>query len=830
MSLREKKITVDKRLRPIRLAFLVTKEDKETLREVFRINTCLWGGLYNLIIPFFKKSPKNWEDRRFKPPSASSIVKGYIDSFDPDYVVVKDKQLLTDSWFDKERLLSFEEVFSIKSDDRISFGVDVSDLYWHLYDKEFKFERRHPIKVFSPKPSKNIALLSACCFGEFPSLKELDYIEKNYLHCFNPKELQIDGKNFLDCFTNEGASPLRITRVELEVRPRGWRAEPAIFFMDATSWLDMVDYWNLRAVGRDVLPLPKQYADCYIELCNRIIKHNFVPYRHNKDMMHETTFICSRSSTKEEMEIFTKKLTSPGGNAISVQPWYPRMWDEWAKDKDHVELCSITAKEESEEIVSENNRLRFKDVTPEFVEKYSGNNSPRWINVVQFKEYSKSYDCPSVLPRNLKGAHRIMRASIIHKVWISSEGINIPCSHYEWTRFCDLPSSFEVFEAWFKEQGFEVELSGAGRILLKIIDSVEGIYGTNIFRNEEIIKKLNDMSHTAVESEVEQSGDQPKSKVRAKTLPIKNWKDLLVKLKSNSGEMAEKCLQELLNYKILKCGINLQCPECMQHTWYALDDLSDRITCERCLEEFDFPVVRPVLESNWHLRTIGPFSIENYAQGGYCSALSLRFFGSFSISNEMTWIPSFSIKHKGTVPIEADFGIFLSQGRLNEIKPPIVIFGECKSFNEFTNKDIKRMEQLADNFPGSVIAFCTLKSSLTGREKKVIARLARKGRKQFKGDQWINPVLILTGIELFGDSAPSCWKEKGEPYNAFADKWKAYDEIQGLCDITQQMHLGIESYWTWYEQKRQKKKQRLKGKIKESPAAMAEINRFLTPH
>ena len=109
MSLNEKKITINKKLRPIRLAFLVTKEDKRTLREVFRINTCLWGGIYNPIIPFFRKTPRNWEDRRFRHPSALSILKGYLDSFDPDYVVVKDKKMFPNSLFDKERVLLFEE-------------------------------------------------------------------------------------------------------------------------------------------------------------------------------------------------------------------------------------------------------------------------------------------------------------------------------------------------------------------------------------------------------------------------------------------------------------------------------------------------------------------------------------------------------------------------------------------------------------------------------------------------------------------------------------------------------------------------------------------------
>lgn len=815
MSLKDKKITITKRLRPIRLAFLVRKEDKKTLRDVFRINTCLWGGIYNPIIPFFQKTPKNWEDRRFRHPSASSILKGYLDSFDPDYVVVKDKKMLPDSLFDKERILLFEEVLTSKDDSPISYGVDVTDLYWHLYDKDFKFERRHPIKVFIPMPSKETALLSACYFGDFPSLKEMSYVKKNYSHCFNPKELAINPANLLDCFINEGASPLRITKAELQVYPRGWRAEPSVFFMDATSWLDIVDFWNLRAVGRDVLPLPKQYADNYIDLLNKIIKRNHVPYRHNKDMMQHTNFICSRFSSMEEMQSFSKKLTLAGMGSISLQHWYPRMWDEWAKDKDHVELCSIMVKEESEEVSLEDKYLRFKDISPSFVEKHRWNGKPRWINVIRLKDFYERYDCPSVLPRNLKDTYRIFGAHSFDKAWISSEGLNIPCEHYEWSHFFEIPTNFKVFEVWFKAQGFEIELSGPGRILLKIIDSVGGIHGTRIFQDEEMIKLLDKMSHAAVESEIKESDDEPvKSKVRAKTVSIKIWRDLLIKLNRNSSEVAERHLRNLINYKILKGGVNLQCPECAQHTWYALDDLSDRVTCERCLEKFDFPISKPVSENNWHLRTIGPFSIENYAQGGYCVALCLRFLGGHGFSNEMTWIPSFSIKRKDKDALESDFGIFLSQGQHNEINFPVVIFGECKSFNEFKNKDINRMKQLSHNFPGSVIAFCTLRSTLTAREKKVLAKLARRGRKHFKADRWLNPVLILTGIELFSDfGPPSCWKNKGAPYDAFANNWYVRDGIQGLCDATQQMHLGIESYWKWYEQRSKKRLSRKQDRL-----------------
>ena len=49
-----KHINLNLRLRPIRFAFLVSPNDSQKLLEVFRVNTCLWGGKFNPIIPIRK--------------------------------------------------------------------------------------------------------------------------------------------------------------------------------------------------------------------------------------------------------------------------------------------------------------------------------------------------------------------------------------------------------------------------------------------------------------------------------------------------------------------------------------------------------------------------------------------------------------------------------------------------------------------------------------------------------------------------------------------------------------------------------------------------------
>ena len=53
-----------------------------------RINACLWGGLYNPIIPVYTKTPKEWLDSQRISMKGKDVAQGYIRFFDPDVYVL----------------------------------------------------------------------------------------------------------------------------------------------------------------------------------------------------------------------------------------------------------------------------------------------------------------------------------------------------------------------------------------------------------------------------------------------------------------------------------------------------------------------------------------------------------------------------------------------------------------------------------------------------------------------------------------------------------------------------------------------------------------------
>lgn len=77
-------------LRPVRLAFLVDPADRSGVFEAIQLNTFLWGGMFNPIVPVFRRTPKILRER-FQRHSATDISEGLIQAFDPDYIVLVGK-------------------------------------------------------------------------------------------------------------------------------------------------------------------------------------------------------------------------------------------------------------------------------------------------------------------------------------------------------------------------------------------------------------------------------------------------------------------------------------------------------------------------------------------------------------------------------------------------------------------------------------------------------------------------------------------------------------------------------------------------------------------
>src|SRR5260370_32127807 len=65
------------------------------------------------------------------------------------------------------------------------------------------------------------------------------------------------------------------------------------------------------------------------------------------------------------------------------------------------------------------------------------------------------------------------------------------------------------------------------------------------------------------------------------------------------------------------------CGRCQHSSWFSLEDLAPRLSCPRCLAEFEFPSGSPPHKDAWAYRVIGPFAAGHFAGGAYCVATAL---------------------------------------------------------------------------------------------------------------------------------------------------------------------------------------------------------------
>jgi hypothetical protein len=99
-------------------------------------------------------------------------------------------------------------------------------------------------------------------------------------------------------------------------------------------------------------------------------------------------------------------------------------------------------------------------------------------------------------------------------------------------------------------------------------------------------------------------------------------------------------------------------------------------------------------------------------------------------------------------------------------------------------------------------------------ETAEIGKIAKAGRKYWKAERPVNPVLILTGTELFGDVAPPyCWDDATK---------KRFEHVYGLidlCDATQQLYLNLSSWRADWHEQFERRRARAMAKAQAQPSA-----------
>lgn len=805
-------INIDIRLRPIRFAFLVRPNDKKRTLEIFRINTCLWGGIFNPIIPYFRKLPYWWERKGYRFENAKQIINGYFDFFEPDFIVEAEKGLADGFGFNPERILQLNKILPRDGErDWDRHGLSVNDLYRDLYRKEFQFQRRHKHNIIHVKATKSsFTGFAACIFGNFPVQKYLKYFESNYKYVFNPSTVNLDALDLSKLYKARYTSPLTIGHANIKVDYHE-HLNPTLFIMDAHEPKDLIDFWNLRTIHRNVVAIPIQWIEELSSFCRKFILDNYRPLPGNPHgvMIHPTSMF-SRSIPEDEIEkIHESYLRVDKKGANMLQTWYPPIW----RDPPEIMVRTMRPTLEAENkridipINEDKPEIRFDPLFPKFAAEYGSHY--RWANVIKLEDWSFKNQIATVFPCNYKNPSfpkfRLGREHLLP----TTEGLVIFPKYRNLSERWELVNGTTAINTWFNDNKIAAILSDAGRATQQIIQTIGGFRGVRSLSHKRIIDLLNGMSKKPVNRSAHYKEFQNKINVAI-----------------NKDIWRNRDFETLVERKVVELGVELKCSKCGSWSWYSLKQLDYSLNCDLCLKQFDFPITNPIdsNKSRWAYRVIGPFALPDYAKGGYAASLSIRFFaeviGEIDRS-EVSWSSGQELTLFSGEKSEADFILWNQRKQMfGNDYPTEIVFGEAKSFGRdiFKQDDVNKMKLLAESFPGSILVFSTMKEAvdLSQKETSRIRKLAEWGREYDRErKQSRAPVIILTGTELFAaHSLNITWEEKGGDHKRLIEPaWVSVrlNNLRILADLTQQLYLGMPSYGKWREEKWLKRAKR-KGK------------------
>src|SRR3989338_10432515 len=246
-----------------------------------------------------------------RPDDQKQTLNGYLDFFEPDFVVEAEKGIAGGLGFDPARILKFSDILVRDGDrDNEGFGLSAKDLYGDLYKKEFQFARRHKHNIIFVKPEDSLfSTFVGCIFGAFPTQRKLRYFEQNYKYVFEPQEIGLTDKSLSELYKTGYTSTLKIGQAVLDVNYND-HSDPALFVLNAHESRDLIDFWNLRIVRRNILAIPIQWIQELSPFCREFILQNHRPLPGNPHgVMIQPIVMFSRSiSEKDSDETFKKYL------------------------------------------------------------------------------------------------------------------------------------------------------------------------------------------------------------------------------------------------------------------------------------------------------------------------------------------------------------------------------------------------------------------------------------------------------------------------------------------------------------------------------------------
>ena len=800
-------LSAEIRLRPTRIALLTHPNDQASIKKFMEICSCLWGGVFNPIIPIFRIPPDEWRPTVKRPMKGIDVTRGYLNFFEPDILVEAQEGyahrigISMNRGVFHDRILMLGELLRTESNQEfaaLTRGLSMMDVFREEYATERKFESRDQRVTLLVKQVRQ-SLISEAMFGCFPDRQDSRYFERQYQNVYQPDISEFSIETWRRVCWEGALTPLSLTKFNLET-DRVWHSKK-IFVFDPSKTTDVIDLWNARLERWKIVPVPMNWWDELSDDIAKIVQHEFRHIQGNPNrIMHNTTIEVARSigETKAK-KIVSKLLDDLPERSVVLKFWNNEVWRQELHPSMSVQRpLRVTAATKREQLkVSRSDRptVQFNALSPSFASQYRGALNARWVNAVKLYSYRYS-EFATILPFNSTSSDWLRIDFLGNHVVVGTEGWVFGQKLKDMEQIVQMSTQENAITQWLEKFGFKAGLSEPGRIAKQVLRQLDETWGISLLKDVETLKYLNKMAggirYRKFGDSIQEEQFEPKTKTS------NDWESLM-RCREKRFPLPKITTKHFTDRKILSLGLSSTCPTCSTANWHSLGDVDFQVRCVRCLEIYPFPQGDLKKNNrNFSYRVIGPFATPDYARGSYATLLTYNLLNTLKFGHQsMSFAPGVDLNfNDGTPSCEIDFIAWISREHLSDTLEPDLLIGETKSFGEcdlIQDKDIARLKKVAKRFPSSIVICSVLREHFTDNEKVRLKKLAHWARRPNESFEPTNPLVLLTGNDLFFDIALSTtWEKLGEPYSKYINNYT--NELRGLSDATQAIYLGLPSY------------------------------------
>jgi hypothetical protein len=543
----------------------------------------------------------------------------------------------------------------------------------------------------APDPLKHVFLAE---FGAYPRREEihLDYggmVERN----LKGVKVALPAVGPVPVESYRQLTPSALSRFNLSRdRSPNWDY-PGLYVGDANDFEDIVNFWNLRAAGVQVIFFDPEHEARLGEMARAYVK--LLKERPREEGTFEGAFgIWSKKAKEVDVAIFQPEcrieVHKEMWNGHNLKP--PLMYIEDER--------VLGSRSENDGIPSLTFELREKP----FYEGHEVHTQHlvASIDPLAFGEDEQVTFSYPFLPE-LNDFYRREACFTIDGARSERNGLGIitrvgtdALTIHALRRRTLIAKIFEAF-------GMNVQVSEAGRIASRLIQQMGGVQGCRVFKIagvRALIEKYKPFQSftrgdaTQIIGEVDPITHVPN---------FSRYESLFIEPREGRELKPHQVFDYLVKKNVFRVGLTFTCPNCELGFWTHLNNVATEVTCEYCGQRFN--VTSQLKDGAWAYRRSGLFGREDHQQGAIPVALTLQ-----QIDTVLSWgadyVTSMTVESAtgSFAACETDLVIVSEKGFYDDRLG--IAIGECKGHGEITEQDVRNLSHVADAFPkGRIEAF-----------------------------------------------------------------------------------------------------------------------------